>query len=77
MAQYPKIESTGSIGSIILGLLEVQVDGKAVVGSGSTLHWAQRASSNMGGGRRSSKKSPTHILRVSSLSVWARLLMPC
>ena len=26
MAQYPKIESIGSIGSIILAILEVQVD---------------------------------------------------
>ena len=25
MAQYPKIESTGSIGSIVLAILEVQV----------------------------------------------------
>ena len=28
MAQYPKIESIGSIGSIILAILEVQVDPK-------------------------------------------------
>ena len=28
MAQYPKIESTGSIGSIILAILEVQVGGR-------------------------------------------------
>ena len=28
MAQYPQIEIIGSIGSIVLGIAEVQVDGK-------------------------------------------------
>ena len=31
MAQYPKMESLGSIGFILLGLLEVQDDGRSMM----------------------------------------------
>ena len=67
LAQYPKIESIGSIGSIILAILEVQENGKHNFWNLARLVW-----------ERAKKDANVAIFWRSSNvpSVWSTLLLP-